>query len=410
MNRQTDLKAATPHRGSLLPLLTVLASLAMAAPASLFADDTSERPVFRVVFFTPSDVEPPDGVRERLKEHVEYSQMFYGKWMKHWGYESEKPLAVNRDKDGFPEILYVKGRHTEESGRYRQLGFQPEVIETACRQYKIDPAGQVWWIFTYKGPQNRGFRGGGNAKRGGTSTSIYDPSAEGTLRLTDQLGSDTVRKNSKASIHELGHAFGLPHIGPLRNDELGNSLMGPVVKAYRSRHPNEPRVYLTKASAAMLWKHPLFSGTTKDRELTPKLRFENFHVTYDKDQAKMIVSGKLVSDIGAHTIVVANDSDATRSDYWRKCFAEKIAEDGTFQVTIDELDKTNGQLRIVCCFDNGAVVGRNEGLGLQSGFAKQYRFSDGGFTFEEGWAVPKAGRRQGPARRPNPARLRVPAE
>lgn len=74
---------------------------------------------------------------------------------------------------------------------------------------------------------------------------------------------------SKASIHELGHAFGLPHIGPLQADDLGNSLMGPVIRAYRSRHPNEQRVYLTRASGAMLWKHPLFSGTTKDRDITP---------------------------------------------------------------------------------------------------------------------------------------------
>ena len=41
----------------------------------------SESPTLRVVFFTPSDVEPPDGVQERLKEYVDYAQAFYSKWM-----------------------------------------------------------------------------------------------------------------------------------------------------------------------------------------------------------------------------------------------------------------------------------------------------------------------------------------
>jgi len=255
-------------------VLVALALIATATPTGLMANGSEKTPVLRIVFFTPSDVEPPESVRERLKEYVDYSQMFFAKWMKHWGYECEDPLVVNRDEGGYPEILYVKGRHTEASGRYRQLGFQPEVVEAACRKYELDLQGQVWWIFTYKGPERRGFRGGGNAQRGGTSTSIYNPSDEGHLRPEDELGSDEqARIKSKGSIHELGHAFGLPHIGPLENDKLGNSLMGPVNRAYRAKFPKETRVYLTKASAAMLWKHPLFSGTTKDRQIIPKLTF-----------------------------------------------------------------------------------------------------------------------------------------
>ncbi len=245
--------------------LLVFVALALVASATtdLKADDAETKPVFRVVFFTPSDVEPPKGVRERLKEYVDYSQMFFAKWMKHWGYECEDSLAVNRDRDGYPEILYVKGRHTEASGHYKQLGFQPEVVEAACRKYELDPQGQVWWIFTYKGPERRGFRGGGNAQRGGTSTSIYLPSDKGHLRLKDDLGSDEqARIKSKGSIHELGHAFGLPHIGPHQKDKFGNSLMGPVIRAYRNKYPKETRVYLTEASSTL--KFEPIPGRTHD--------------------------------------------------------------------------------------------------------------------------------------------------
>lgn len=355
--------------------------------------DADSAPGFRIVFFTPSDVEPPDGVSLRLRESVEYAQQFYGKWMKHWGYASDSPLPVELDAHGAPKVLFVKGRFDEASGRYTKLGFEPEVVEAACEKYDIDPKGQVWWIFTYRGPERRGFRGGGNAKRGGISTAIYDPEAEGRLVVDVELASDDAPKNSKASIHELGHALGLPHLGPLQNDKLGNSLMGPVVKAYRSRFPQEQRVYLTKASAAMIWKHPLFSGSTKDRELTPKLEIADLDVAYDNADERMVVTGKVVSDHTAHSVVIANQSDATRSDYWRKCFVDRVKEDGSFEVVMDELDQSDGQLRIVACFNNGAVVGR-DGLGLSSGFTKQYYFRDETYQIEEGWALPKQRQRR----------------
>ena len=103
----------------------------------VLADDQAkpEKPVLRVVLFTPSDVEPPAGVRESLKEYVVYSQAFYAKWMNHWGYECEDPLPVKWDEDGYPEIFFIKGRHDEASGAYAQVGFQGEVIQTACRCY-----------------------------------------------------------------------------------------------------------------------------------------------------------------------------------------------------------------------------------------------------------------------------------
>ncbi len=109
----------------------------------------------------------PKDLRDKYKAKYELLE---------WTHLREAPLVVNRDDDGYSEILYVKGRDTEASGRYRPLGFQLEAVEIACRKYKLNPKGQVWWIFTYKGPERRGFRGGGNAQRGGTSTSIYDPS------------------------------------------------------------------------------------------------------------------------------------------------------------------------------------------------------------------------------------------
>ena len=367
--------------------------------------------VLRVVFFCPSDVEPPEGVKERLEQYIDYAQDFYSKWMKHWGYECTGILPVKRDADGTPEILFVKGLHTEASGAYRELGFQNEVINSACREHSLNPKGQVWWIFTYKGPEKRGFRGGGNARRGGISTAIYYPEAEANLKLEDHLGGPNVPKNAKACIHELGHALGLPHIGPVESDRMGNSLMGPIVKAFAARFPNEERVYLTKASAAMLWKHPLFDGSGENRDHAPEFTIKSFKVSPSRSRKSLVVRGSIETQDNVHSIVIAKESKLTQSEYWRKCYATRVSDDGSFEVEISELDRADGLLRIVCCFENGSVVGAESRYGLGNGFVKQYSYQNGKYEFEKGWSSPKTsikGRGDQRRRRPSARRTAPP--
>jgi hypothetical protein len=333
----------------------------------------------RIVFFTPKDVDPPEGTGERMKQIADYTQAFFSTWMKHWGYPPAQPLAIPRDKDGVPKILFFKGEHTQASGKYSKLGFQRQVAQQALEKYGIPNRGQVWWMFMHKAVETNWGRGGGDVRRGGGSTARYYTDA-GQIKATDQLGGGFLKQIClKGAVHEFGHALGLPHIGPKDRDKLGNSLMGPVNKAYAARKDDkEQRVYLSHAAAAMLWKHPLFTGTTKDRNLVPTVKLLDFKAPFDRKAHRFNITGKLKSDYGAHSVIVADVPKRSHpGGYWQKMFVGRIAKDGTFSVSINELRATDGELRIFFCFNNGAIGGAGFRPGRGGEFVKPYRCRNG---------------------------------
>ena len=357
----------------------LLPCLAMTeAETTKVANPTSPR--LRIVFFTPSDVAPPEGVEARITQMANYVQDFFGRWMRRWGYEPRLSLALDRRADGFPEILYVRGKHTEASGKYNKPDFQPEVIQTACKQYGIERRGQVWWILMYKGPQDNWGRGGGDALGGGAATARFYTEL-GIIKVGEDLAGGFPREIMlKGAIHELGHALGLPHIGPKDSDNLGNSLMGPVNKVYSSRKsPMDQRVYLSEASAAMLWKHPLFTEAATRETRQPRVKLLDCHATYRKEDGSVEVTGKVRSPLPVHSVVVAEESQSPRGDYWTQTFVGKTASDGTFCVRVSDLQERDGCLKIVLCCENGAVVGESRGRGFGGGFSLPYQYKDGAF-------------------------------
>ena len=202
----------------------------------------------QIVMFTPSDVELPEDYKERMKEVVDYSEWFFDKWMKHWGFSCDNPLKIKRDEDGNPVLWRIKGKYTDASGTYDKLGYaSTEVIPAAEAKYGMPKGNQTWWIISYPGPPSSAFRGGGNF-RGGTSSANFTPNTGELIKTGDDnlaTGAAATFK-MKAVIHELTHALGIAHIGPLENDKLGNSLMGSTNNSYHKIYPADDRVYLTQ--------------------------------------------------------------------------------------------------------------------------------------------------------------------
>ena len=125
---------------------------------------------------------------------------------------------------------------------------------------------------------------------------------------------------------------------------------------------NADQVYLNEASAAILWKHPVFSGTTKDRQRQPSVKLVDYRPTYSRASNRITLAGKLVSDMPAHSVVVIDDLGKPGDEYWYRSHVARIAADGTFRVAIDQPARADGHFRILFCFDNGMVTGDGAGV------------------------------------------------
>ena len=334
----------------------------------------------RMVLFVPADKSFPDNYMERYKELADYTEAFFTKWMNHWGYPCENPLKIERDEKEYPVVLVMKGEQNYDD--YKDLkAIKKEVINQAKNKFNVPTENQVWWILNYP-LRKRSSRGGGNVQNGGTSFGNYKD-ASGPIKIDAELASGVPEQiNMKSLIHELTHALGLGHIGPDTEDNLGNSLMGPINRAYKKKYPDDSRVYLSEAAAAILWKHPLFSGYGAGKFKTPTVEVQNLKVNYVSQKKQLVVEGVLKSDGKAHSMVVLNASKGDRSPYWHKAFVGKVEPDGTFRCSISELKETGGELVIGFVFNNGAITGDGKKLGLNnSGIKKPYNYSDNKYLF-----------------------------
>jgi hypothetical protein len=357
------------------------------------AEESKERPPgsVKIIFFVPSDLTVPEGVRDRITKISDAADAFLLSGMSRHGYPPGVKTLFKREVDGQVELLHVRGDEPVTSGKYSQPNCVGYVVNKAIKQYDVPKASYVWWVFMYLGDRPTRFEqwaGHGNPRDGGWAIINYD-TVPGDIRPDLQLTEGfNFEYKLKSTIHELAHGFGLPHMGPDPTLGLGNSLMGPNPPEYAARRaPKGDHVYLAASEAAMLWKHPLFTGKAVERPELSETKLTDYKAVFDPDANTVTVSGKFISNQPAHSVVLIDgrgDKSAT-SEYWSRSYAARLAADGNFQIKVNDPAKANGEYRILFCLETGIVTGNGTNIGplTRGDIRKTYRFSDGQFSFQE---------------------------
>lgn len=338
-----------------------------------------------IVLFIEEGSEPAANYKERLHSLALRTEAFFDLELKRWKRPVERTQIFARDKDGKVRISVVKGTLLNPAGRAALPELNTMAINGAARQLKLKRSGPpaIFWIF-YDYPGVKGFQGGAR-KSGGVAVNKY-PASDKLIDIKAELATPDLNETSiKGTIHEFGHALGLPHIGPRPGRKLGNTLMGPINKVYwRKTNSEDPRVFLSEASAAALWRHPIFrKEATPNPGMPKKIEVKNLTFTNSDDHKMIIVSGKLTSDQKAHTIVALDSERGKFGDYWERPYSGAIDTEGNFKLEISE-PRDQGTIYLSFCFENGINTSDGQKIFQQdSSISRTYSTRDGKRIFDE---------------------------
>jgi hypothetical protein len=345
--------------------LLLLSALAHGTVA--FGSEPTEKPVLRVVYFTPNDREPIPGYVERLDKVLEHIREFYRDGMAAAGY-GERTFDLDRNEDGSLRVFIVRGEHpTEKYGR--QSGW---VVQQECRKSLakagVDLQQETAVILNPlllwegdKAVEHGPYAGGGNHLTGfawAYDDAMLDP---------DQLSSKesggyfhrpcSIGKFNSHYIggiaHEMGHGFGLPHVCQKKADRArGTALMGAGNHTWgREQRGEGTGTFLTAASAMQLSQHRLFAERLDQPRRRATCRLDQFDAKWQ--DGRLTLSGRLIADPPAHGLIVFNDNHARPSDYDAVGWTANVAEDGTFSIDVEELGPGKFQLRLMTCHVGG---------------------------------------------------------
>lgn len=368
-------------------------SLCAVTTNSQAADKPADGPGVHVVLFTPEGVTPPADATQTIAAAAEYTETFLVEGMKQWGYPPAREQIFDRDTNGKIRVLTVQGSKSAKEYNESQPLLR-EMWPLAHKEYALPRRLPVWWVWVYKGdPPIRfgNYRGSGNVRQGGWSVVNYT-NLPGNIALDKDMAAGFHHEFTlKGCAHELGHAFGLFHLGPKVSDKSGNTLMGPTTIPYRKRLAENPRAntaladkaYLSEASAAILWKHWAFTGTVVNRNTLPTVAVTDYQARHDVRSGEIVVTGKLTSNGVAHSVILVDEAPPRQTDYWQKTYVARIGKEGRFAIRIREPTQAAGTLRLLFCFDNGALTGDGKTRTLKTAFAKRYTAVGRTYRFEQ---------------------------
>tara|TARA_R110000850_G_scaffold16224_3_gene50849 strand:+ start:1499 stop:2590 length:1092 start_codon:yes stop_codon:yes gene_type:complete len=308
----------------------------------------------RIVLFVDETVEVPEGYQTTLGSLAERTELFIDQWMTHWELPIERKSIFSRDSEGAIEVTLIQGKLLNSNGRAALPDLQRQAMQKAGQQLKLGPDKEtIWWIFYhYEGV--KGFQGGVRGSGGMAVNAFPDDTAK--VDPSWELASEPMVEDSlKGTIHEFGHALGLPHIGPRPGLDLGNSLMGPINKSYWGKSgTDDERVYLNEACAALLCRHPVFkSSSSSDPEMPAEIQVKDLTAIRSNNGENITIRGNLQASGIASTVVAVDSERHQFGDYWSRSYTGKVdPETGAFEINITEPFES-GTVYLSFCFDNG---------------------------------------------------------
>lgn len=339
-----------------------------------------------VILFCPKGVQPPQDYQEGIDRIAEYTDRFLLGGVKKWKY-SPAVKTLFRRKGEHVEVFGVFG--DKPPSAYTDASVHKEAIAKVIEHHKFAPKSHVWWVLGYKGqPPVRfaGFRGGRSPMYGGWAVANYDSRAP-KLRPGMPIGSTLLSEMAlKGMIHELGHAFRLPHIGPRYQLKRGNTLMGPTHANFRRvTGKNVSEGYVSHAAAAMLVAHPVFRGRPLEDRKPPQVRLSEGNVSTNLKTKTVTVSGRIQSNQTPLIAVIADHSKKLPGEYWMRHYVSGIESDGRYSIDITEPLPSDGEYWIWFIFPNGEFTGngRMQGTGKLGTTKIPYRFQNGQWALAE---------------------------
>jgi hypothetical protein len=360
-----------------------LASCSLAVQSGRPAQAATPAPCrVRVILFVPADVNPPAEYQRRIDQIADYAESFFRRELKRWGHE-KYVAPFHRSADGRVEVTVIRGKQA--TAQYKPVPVRVEVMDDLRRRGVIDDYRQVWWIMVYAGPppaKFAGYLGGFGQEIGGWAVCNFD-TTPGVIDPQAKLGADFLEKLTlKGMIHELGHGFRLPHIGPLLRDNAGNTLMGPTHVNYRRvARAEEDRVYLSEAEAALFSVHPALRGVADTPQALPTVTVSNLKYAADRAKKTITVTGRVQASRQAIYALVGDESDARPGEYWTKTYVGRVAPDGAFEVVVAEPSESNGTLKTWFVFADGDNTGDGKTRGRESGVSRPYAYRQGQWSF-----------------------------
>lgn len=333
----------------------------------------------RIVLLCPADRELPVDYQAGIDRVANYTDRFVLNGLKLWKLEPKTESLFVRNGDHV-EVIVV---HADgNAAAYTKPDAHKVAIETAARQNRLNLKLDLWWVFVYQGePPQRfsDFRGGSSPRFGGWSIANYD-SRSPSLPLQCPLGGGMANEMAlKGMIHELGHAFGLPHMGPRFAFRRGNTLMGAVNTRYQQiSRRRDGKVYLSQAAAGMLIAHPVLQGRAmNDLGDLPSVSVDSIEINASRKTFRF--SGEVDADRKPVFAVVGDHNESLPGEYWTKHYVGSVSADGKFSVAIDEPASTNGELKLWFVFADGTLTGNGDAKGergavkVKYGYAKTWR-------------------------------------